>query len=531
MKVTSASRTSTRITRLLVVALFVCSFVSLLGPLAQSQSTPNPASLSRAADEVNKEGYSLKPSGLATNEWPVLRVDFSIERADHTVFKNLTVADVEPKIDGKRVTTREGDLTLKDSKRSGVFVLLDGSGSMVAGGVDKLSAAKQGLNTLIDNLDAGDRVGLIVFDEEPRVLLSATSDKARVKQEIQNFTIRKEKSRFTRLYDAVDFGLRRADEDNIENLLLISDGWEDTLETRSISAAELETLKRDRERQITEFSRNNGIRVFTVAIGDEHGKGLNYVDRSALDNISKGANGGVAAYIELTGGSQTLDQNYLLGRLQQTLNDLRQSFAYSYSLTIRVDESLQSASNEHKLWVGFTVGDNPRIQLPIEYTYLLQASGAPKVKDVTVLQAIFISSAPRSVTWQQLLLIYFLLLSVLIVLAFMPSVIKTLWSGGQSLRLRKAVVKVGSKSPFVGVACPNEGTAAGRVYLFQEGDVVLVCPNRDCRTPHHLSCWAFNEHQCMQRNCETELVIPAAVLEKHGLLERRVGEETSWMTS
>ncbi|HEU4713676.1 MAG TPA: VWA domain-containing protein [Pyrinomonadaceae bacterium] len=516
-----------KISRLFAGALIVC----LLMPLGLLAQSPNPASLSRTADEVNKEGYLLKPSGLKTNEWPILRVDFSIERADKTVFKNLTVADVEPKIDGKRVLTNEGDLTLKDSKRSGVFLLLDGSGSMSAGGVDKLGAAKQGINTLIDNLDADDRVGLIVFDEEPRVLLNATADKARVKQEIQNFSIRKEKSRFTRLYDAVDYGLRRADEDNIENLLLISDGWEDTPETRSMSAAAIETLKRDRERQITEFSRNNGIRVFTVAIGDEHGKGLNYVDRSALDNISKGANGGVAAYIELTGGAQSLDQNYLLGRLQQTLNDLRQSFAYSYSLTVRVDESMQSAAKEHKLWVGFTVGDNPRIQLPIEYTYLLQASGAPLVTTMTVQQAIFISSAPRTVSWQQLLLIYFLLLSVLILLAFIPSVVKTLWIGGQSLKLRKAIVKVGGKSPFIDVACPNEGTAAGRVYLFKEGDLVLVCPNRDCRTPHHLSCWAFNEHQCMQRNCETELVIPAAVLEKHGLIERRGGEETSWMTS
>ncbi len=517
---------SKRIRQILVTLFVACFLLPLRVPLAQS---PTPA-LTRTADEVNKEGYLLKPSGMATNEWPVLRVDFSIERADQSVFKNLTIADVEPKIDGKRIATQEGDLTLKDSKRSGVFVLLDGSGSMTAGGIDKLRAAKQGLKTLIDNLDAIDRVGLIVFDEEPRVLVNATADREKVKQEIENFTIRKEKSRFTRLYDAVDFGLQRAKDDSIENLLLISDGWEDTPETRSLSAPELETLKRDRERRITEFSRNNNIRVFTVAIGDENGKGLNYVDRDALNNISKGANGGAAAYIELTAGTQTLDQDYLLGRLQQTLSDLRQSFGYSYSLIVRVDESLHSAAaKDHKLWVGFTVGDNPRIQLPIEYTYALQASGAPVVITVAVQQAIFISSAPRTVTWQQLLFIYFLLLLILIGLAFVPSVIKTLRTGGQSLRLRKAIVKVGSRSSMVGVPCPNEKTAAGRSYLIKEGDIVMVCPN--CHTPHHLSCWAFSGHRCMQRNCETELVIPSAILEKHGLVERNVGEETSWMTS
>ena len=97
------------------------------------------------------------------------------------------------------------------------------------------------------------------------------------------------------------------------------------------------------------------------------------------------------------------------------------------------------------------------------------------------------------------------------------------------LRLRRAIVKLGGNSALVGVACPNEGTAAGRVYLFKEGDVVLICPN--CKTPHHLSCWTFNEHQCMQRTCEVELMVPVTILESHGLTERSLGEETSWMTS
>ncbi len=215
------------------VALFC--FVSLLpldGSLAQSQigqtATP-PASLTRTADEVNKAGYSLKPFGLATNKWPVLTVDFSIERSDQTIFRNLTLADVEPKVDGKPVVTREGDLEQKEAEGAGVFVLLDGSGSMAVAGIDKLSAAKQGLKTLIDKLKANDRVGLIAFDEEPRVIITPTTDKARVKQEIESFKIRPEQSRFTRLYDAIDFALRETAANGIKNLLVISDGWETLL--------------------------------------------------------------------------------------------------------------------------------------------------------------------------------------------------------------------------------------------------------------------------------------------------------------
>ena len=521
-----------------VIALFA---LNLLLPrevlVAQGPTAPvaNPsASIARTAEEVNKEGYSLKPTGVATNEWPNVRIDFSIERADHTIFKNLTTADVAAKVNDAGITVREGDLKMTESQDPGLLVLLDGSGSMEATGVDKFKAAKQGLKTLVDRLDAHQRVGLIVFDEEQRLIVSPTSDKEKVKQEIDKLTIRRDKSGFTRLYDAVDYGLKQAT-NQVKNLLIISDGWEDTPETRSLSPQELQNFKRKREEELTNYSRKEDIRVFTIAIGNEHGEGLTYVDRPALDNLSKGANGGSAAYIELTPelGANAWQESYLLGRLQQTLNDLRQSFRYSYSLTLRIDQPVQRSAAEQKLWVGFTVGENPRIQLPIECTYALPASGegVPVIKTVKLQPAIFIQSASRDVKWQQLLFIYLALLSTLAILSCLPAVGKTLLRGTESLRLNKAVVTVDDKSPLIGVACPNEGTAAGRAYLIKEGDVVVVCPNGKCRTPHHLSCWAFNEHRCMQRNCETVMVIPDAVLERYGLLEPDTSEEQSWMTS
>jgi Mg-chelatase subunit ChlD len=526
-----SSKRSSRVRRSLVVLFVFCSLLPVRSLLAQGpvggpiQNTPT--SLTSTADQVNKEGYSLKPVGLATNEWPILKVDFSIERADRTIFKNLTAADIETKIDGKNIAVREGDLKEKDDQ--GVFVVLDGSGSMAMAGVDKLSAAKQGVKKFIDNLDANDKVGLIAFDEEPRLIVPPTTDKERVKQEVESFTIRPGKSKYTGLYDAVDYGLARARENGINNLLLISDGWEDTLATQGLSPEAMATLKREREQRITRFSRDNNIRVFTVAIGDENGKGLTYVDRKALDNISKGANGGVASYIELKGEVEPEAlEKFLQSSFQQIVNDLKQWFQYSYSLTLRVVPSQQAPGQDHKLWVGFTVGDNPRIQLPIEYTYALQAAGAPVVSGVTQHAAIFIRTAPRTVTWLQLLFIYFALLFGLVILGLIPSVAKTLSRGTEAVRLRKSVVALESRSPLLGLACPNEGNSA-KAYLFKEGDIVLVCPA--CRTPHHLSCWILHQHQCMQRNCLTELMVPEAMLERHGLTERNLREETSWMTS
>ncbi len=511
--------------RALLAFLCLCSIVLTRGVFAQTDSPPvaNP-SVTGVAGDINRAGYSLKPIGLAVDEWPKLRLDFSIEREDRTTFRNLTLNDVESKHDGIPVRHQEGDLKQTASEGSAVLILLDGSGSMAGFGVDKMRAAKEGLKLLIDSLGPKDRVCVVVFDEESRVVIPVTSDKELLKREIDGYTIRKDKSRFTRLYDAVDFGMREAKKNQIKNLLLISDGREDTPETRSFSTAELDLFKQQREQSITEYSRSNDIRVFTVAIGDEHGKGRSYVDRASLSNISKGANGGDGAYLELTeaSGADSLQQDVLKSRLEQTLATLRQSFSYSYSLTIQLDESTQRDNREHKVWVGFTVGDNQRFQLPVESTYAFSRSGAAVVKNVTKQAPIFIQSAPKTVKWPQLLFIYVLLLSGLLVMAIVPATVRRLVGGGKALRMHKAIVKVTSQSPLIGSVCPNEGTASGRLYLIKEGDVVLVCPNPDCRTPHHLSCWRFNENHCMQRTCELEVIVPPSVLEKYGVMEREI---------
>jgi len=242
------SRLSSNTSRRALLA-FLClgSIVLTRGVFAQTDSSPvaNP-SVTGVAGDINRAGYSLKPIGLAVDEWPKLRLDFSIEREDRTTFRNLTLNDVESKHDGIPVRHQEGDLKQTASEGSAVLILLDGSGSMAGFGVDKMRAAKEGLKLLIDSLGPKDRVCVVVFDEESRVVIPVTSDKELLKREIDGYTIRKDKSRFTRLYDAVDFGMREAKKNQIKNLLLISDGREDTPETRSFSTAELDRFKQQR---------------------------------------------------------------------------------------------------------------------------------------------------------------------------------------------------------------------------------------------------------------------------------------------
>ena len=519
LAVTSQHRRSTKHAALVFVCVFSVVFnTAVLGQTDDSASAP-PTITSKAGD-VNQAGFSLKPIGLALNEWPNLRLDFSIERTDFSSFKNLSLSDVQAKADEKLIEINDSDLKLNDTKGSAVLILLDGSGSMAGAGVDKLRAAKEALKLFVDSIGPKDRVGLMVFDEEVRLVIPPTTDKEALKRDIEAFQIRKERSRFTRLYHAVEEGIKQAKSNQIKNLLVISDGREDTPETRSLSTAELESFKQTREQEITQLSRKDDIRVFTVAIGDENGKGLSFVDRASLTNISKGANGGNGAYIELTESSAAvaLQQDSLRSRLDQTLARIKESFGYSYSLTVRLADPQQRGPGDHKLWVAFTVGDNQRVQLPVEYTYALTAAGTPVVTGMRKQAPIFIRSAPKTVNWKQLSLIYLALMSVFLMLAFIPAVARRVIGGGQSLRLHKVITRVNTHSQLIGSVCPNEGTEAGRLYLIKEGDIVLVCP--DCKTPHHLSCWRFNEHHCMQRNCELEMVVPPNVLAKYGLMER-----------
>src|SRR6476659_9938444 len=79
------------------IRLLLCLFLIFSPRLAQAQdqSSAKPPT-NGIATEISKAGYSLKPTGLATGEWPNLRLDFSIERSDRTNFKNLQLADIQP---------------------------------------------------------------------------------------------------------------------------------------------------------------------------------------------------------------------------------------------------------------------------------------------------------------------------------------------------------------------------------------------------------------------------------------------------
>lgn len=499
-------------------------------PQQQAQPQPAPSLSNSVTAAIDKEGYTLKPKGIAVDQWPTARFDFSVEKKDASgrpvVFSGLKASDIQVKLDGRPVAVNDSDLKLTDSEPTSVLLMVDASGSMTGAktGVNKLTAAKAALNTFVASLGPKDRVALGAFDEEPFTLADPTTDKELLRDVISKIEVNPEHSKYTRLYTAIDAALRQAQavEPKITNVIFISDGWEDSPESRKLSGAQLDEFKREWEKKIADRSRDTGIRVFTIAIGDEQGTGLAYVDRLALSNISKGANGGDAAYICVpqpgTAGhcAEEITQGVLEERLEETLENIRQSFRYGYSLNIRLDPNIQRDDAAHKLWIAATVGTQPRIQLPVEYGFNWAAGArAPDFKPPVVLQpAVFIQTAPPNLTAAQAAQLYVLMVSILVLLGVMPPVIRRVVRATQS---SGAVTTVGGRSGLVGHLCPNEKTDFGVEYIIKEGDAVIVCPK--CNTVHHLGCWIFNRNQCMNRTCEFEMAVPPQVLSKFGYEE------------
>jgi Mg-chelatase subunit ChlD len=521
-----------------VLTAYVMWSVLLPPPVkSQAKATPQPSSapaVSSGAVEINREGYKLKPVGLAVETWPTARFEFSVERNDPrtghpSVFKGLKASDIQVKLDGQPVDIREGDLKLRGSEPSSVLLLVDASGSMrdIKTGFTKLDAAKRALKAFVSSLGANDVVALAAFDDEPYMLGAAKSNKTQIAEEIDLLDIRPAHFLHTRLYDAVDFALEEARKNKIRNVIVVSDGWEDSPDSKKLSSHSLDAFKRDRERRIAEQSRNNGVKVFTIAIGDEYGEGLSYVDRLALANISKGASGGDAVYIDLpdlvsqASGDEEQYRELLLGSLTQTLENIRETFRYAYWLNIRFGSMVKQDENTHTIWIAPTAGTDPRIQLPVEYIYSwLPGMKVPEVGEGNVKSPIpiFIEASTASTTHPQVAQVYLAILALLGSLALIPQVGKLIAGGGEAAKVRKSIVSVGANSPYIDKECQNE--IGSRRYLIKPGSTLVVCPN--CKSIHHLSCWHFNHNKCMKRTCQYEMPIPPSVLDKYGVGEREL---------
>lgn len=397
-------------------------------PLPLTVTVPQPT----PAPATARESYSLKPGALALDDWPSLRFDFSIERHDplggeSVSFRALRASDVSVTLDGQQVVVRESDLRVRETDPAGVLILVDETGSMLAegGGVTRMSAAKRALADFIEELNPSDVVGLIGFGDKVNNVVKPTSDKSLLRNGVNLFGQRV--ANHIRLYDAVEYGLEQARLNNIRNIIIISDGGEDSPEVRPLGVTGLSDYKRRREQRIARLARESRVSIFTIAIG---GEGV------SLSNIAESSNGGGSTYIDLPAlASLSSDDlrrypELVTARISRALERFRQHIQNSYSLNIRLGQSAHRDDNEHMLRIAVLVGRPPSVLeviYPIQSVRsLLVAKAAPR------LNPIFITSMPGTVSRADLAFIYASGSAVLVVLALFPLLARLMARAGRS---------------------------------------------------------------------------------------------------
>ncbi|GGD15891.1 VWA domain-containing protein [Hyunsoonleella pacifica] len=166
-------------------------------------------------------------------------------------FLCLTIAMVNPKIGTK----------LETVKREGVDIVfaVDVSKSMLAEDIapNRLEKAKQLVTQIINNL-ASDRVGIIAYAGKAFPQLPITTDYASAKMFLNNMNTDMLSSQGTAINEAIKLATTYFDDEEQTNrvLIIISDG-----EDHSEAAVD-----------IAEDANEEGIRIFTIGVGDVKGK-------------------------------------------------------------------------------------------------------------------------------------------------------------------------------------------------------------------------------------------------------------------
>ena len=179
-----------------------------------------------------------------------------------------------------------GEPIVKELPMRDLLVAVDLSGSMEAQDftdkngktVDRLTAVKQVLDTFFERRD-GDRVGLILFGSAAFVQVPFTDDLDVVRELLDEAQIRMLGPR-TMLGDAMGLAINLFERSEVEEriLIVLTDGND----TGSLVPPE----------RAAEIARDNGVVVYTVAIGDPAAAGEQALDEKTLKAIASITGGG-----------------------------------------------------------------------------------------------------------------------------------------------------------------------------------------------------------------------------------------------
>ena len=183
----------------------------------------------------------------------------------------LTIALVNPKIGTK----------LETVKREGVDIVfaVDVSKSMLAEDIapNRLDKAKQLVTQIINNL-ASDRIGIIAYAAKAFPQLPITTDYAAAKMFLNNMNTDMLSSQGTAINEAIKLSETYFDNEEQTNrvLIIISDGEDHSEEAVAIAE---------------DAHNNNGIRIFTIGVGDLKGGPIPEKKNGVVLNYKKDGQG------------------------------------------------------------------------------------------------------------------------------------------------------------------------------------------------------------------------------------------------
>ena len=185
-------------------------------------------------------------------------------------FAFLSLALVNPKIGTKMETVR--------SQGVDIVFAVDVSKSMLAEDIapNRIEKSKQLVTQIINNL-ASDRVGIIAYAGKAFPQLPITTDYAASKMFLQNMNTDMMSSQGTAIREAIELAKTYYDDEEQTNriLVIISDG-----EDHEGDAA-----------RIAEEANDQGIRIFTIGVGDVKGGPIPIKRNGVILNYKKDRNG------------------------------------------------------------------------------------------------------------------------------------------------------------------------------------------------------------------------------------------------
>lgn len=496
--------------------------------------------------EIEAIGWNAPAPGQSTTR-PEIRLRFLIRRDDKRPFDGQLAKRIDAHVEGEEgsnsrdwpVTIGPADLVTSTPEASSAMLLLDMSGSMSAGtdtanahSVDKLSAAKSAIGDFLERLQPADKVGIMAFDEQPweKPVFSLSADKSAARAAVDAVQVTYPGANYTGLYDAIQSGVRKARELGVHNVVILTDGMEDTPHFRSLSEEQRRAEKSRREKQIGEEAAQNGIYIYSVGIGNRAAQpavggdttnlpDVAFVDCDTLDHISGATHAGKCHYIDMpelarTSGNSAEYHSMLAERISGILTEIGKTFHFDYSLTLRLDpQSLRKDGRSHKVDVNFNLED-ARLTASIPYVWDV-AGGETSFGPPVVRVEHFYKT--NKIPVGTAAIIYGFGISVLALLAIPHWLMNLIADMEERRAVRKAVKIVARDSLLIGKECPNEERRTIRDLRIREGDAVIICPNPDCGRVYHLSCWHGNGDKCWVRVCPGRMKLDEAVLKAHGI--------------